>query len=384
MYNINYQPKDYKTIFEDYLRKAAANELIYGNEEYIQNILHGDGIENMLIMDLAIHSEILTETYQDLTRVHDSFNILTANGEELDRLLKPFIERHYSTHATVEICLEKDPNNKTEITIPQNTIIIPSKYPEITFKTLEDTIIPPETEKTLVDTICTHTGPEGNIPTDELDKLIPPIPGITRVYNPTNATGGRNTEDDTSYRLRGQAWTSINSQGTFMAFQNAIKSVASVEEYYIQRRWDGPGTTRIIINPPQNKILKEVTHAIGEVCAVDEEYTIVGAENKPININLNITINTSEGNLTGTLEKQETISKVKDAFKTYIEGNYNPLKGKVGGLRLGQDFIPSRAAAHLINTLPDIEDVHITHPTSIIKIDYYQKAICGEIQIEIQ
>lgn len=129
MYNINYQPKDYKTIFEDYLRKAAANELIYGNEEYIQNILHGDGIENMLIMDLAIHSEILTETYQDLTRVHDSFNILTANGEELDWLLKPFIERHYSTHATVKICLEKDPNNKTEITIPQNTIITPSKLP---------------------------------------------------------------------------------------------------------------------------------------------------------------------------------------------------------------------------------------------------------------
>ena len=73
----------------------------------------------------------------------------------------------------------------------------------------------------------------------------------------------------------------------------------------------------------------------------------------------------------------------ENAFKTYIEGDYNPLKGKVGGLRLGEDFIPSRAAAHIINTLPDVKDVHIIHPTSIIPIHYYQKAVPGEIHIEI-
>lgn len=384
MYSVNYQPKDYKTIFEDYIRKAAANKLIYGNEEYIQDILHGEGIENMLIMELAIHSEILTETYQDLTRVHDSFNIMTAQGEELDQLLKPFIERRYSTYATVEICLEKDPNNNTEITIPQGTSITSSQYPEITFKTLEDTKIPLETGKILVDTICTTMGPEGNIPTGELDTLTQPIPGISRVHNPTPAIGGRNTEDDNSYRLRGQSWTSINSQGTFMAFQNAIKGVAGVEDYYIQRRWDGPGTTRIIINPPQRKLLQDVNHAIETVCAVDEEYTIVGAENKPININLNINITKKDETLPGTLQKENTKQKVEKSLKNYIEGDYNPLKGKIGGLRLGEDFIPSRAAAHLINTLPDVKDVHIIHPTSIIKIDYYQKAVCGEIKIEIQ
>ena len=384
MYGVNYQPKDYNTIFEDYIRKAAANGLIYGDEGQINDILHGDGIENILIRELAIHSEILTETYQDLTRVHDSFNIMTAQGEELDQLLKPFIERHNSTHATAEICLQKDPNNKTEITIPRGTSITSSQYPEIIFETLEDIILPVDVEKVVVDATCTNPGPEGNIPTDELDKLIHPIHGIIQVHNPTAAIGGRNREDDTSYRLRGQSWTSINSQGTLMAFQNAIKSVASVEDYYIQRRWDGPGTTRIIINPPQTKVLEEVTHAIGDVCAVDEEYTIVGAENKPININLNITINTSEGNIIGTLGKQETISQVENAFKTYIEGDYNPVKGKVGGLRLGEDFIPSRAAAHIINTLPDVKDVHIIHPTSIIPIQYYQKAVPGEIHIEIQ
>lgn len=385
MHGVNYQPKDYKTIFEDYLRKASANRLIYGNEDYIQEILHSEGIENMLIMELAIHSEILTETYQDMTQVYNSFNIMTAQGEELDRLLKPFIERRYSTYATVEICLEKDPNNtQQEITIPQGTRITSQKYPEIIFNTLDDTTIPLETEKTLVEAICTNTGPEGNIPTDELNTLTPPIPGITRVYNPTQATGGRNTEDDNSYRLRGQSWTSINSQGTFMAFRNAIEDVASVEDYYIQRRWDGPGTTRIIINPPQYEVLEEVTYAIGVVSAVDEEYTIIGAENKPININLNITLSTEDESPTGTLEKDKTTREVEESLKNYIEGSYNPLKGKVGGLRLGEDFIPSRAAAHLINTLPKVKDVHIIYPTSLIKIDYYQKAIGGELKIEIQ
>ena len=335
-------------------------------------------------MELAIHSEILTETYKELTNIYNSHDIKTAQGKELDQLLKPFIERHHRTYATVEICFKKDQNNNEEINIPSGTRITSSQYPEIIFHTLDDTIIPLETNQTLVDAICTNTGPEGNIPRGELNILITPIPGITQVYNPTNAIGGRNNEDDTSYRLRGQSWTSINSQGTLMAFKNAIKSVAGVEDYYIQRRWDGPGTTRIIINPSQNRVLKDVTYAIGEVCAVDEEYTIVGAENKQININLNVTINTNEGNLTGTLEKEGTNIEVKKALQNYIEGSYNPSKGKIGGLRLGEDFIPSRAAAHLINTLPTIKDVHIIHPTSIIKIDYYQKAICGEVKIEIQ
>ena len=211
-------------------------------------------------MELAIHSEILTETYKELTNIYNSHDIKTAQGKELDQLLKPFIERHHRTYATVEICFKKDQNNNEEINIPSGTRITSSQYPEIIFHTLDDTIIPLETNQTLVDAICTNTGPEGNIPRGELNILITPIPGITQVYNPTNAIGGRNNEDDTSYRLRGQSWTSINSQGTLMAFKNAIKSVAGVEDYYIQRRWDGPGTTRIIINPSQNRVLKDVTY----------------------------------------------------------------------------------------------------------------------------
>jgi uncharacterized phage protein gp47/JayE len=384
MSSINYQPKDYNTIFEDYLRKAAANGLIYGDEEQIQEILHGEDIENVLIMELAIHSEILTETYKDLTNVYNSYNILKATGENLDRLLEPFISRRDSTHATVEICLQKDPNNKSEIQIPQGTQITSTQYPEIIFETIYDTKIPAETGKTHVDTRCTASGPQGKIPQGKLDKLTSPITGIIKVHNPTTAIGGRNQEDDNDYRLRGQAWTSINTQGTFMAFKNAIENVAGVENYYIQRQWDGPGTTRIIINPNTTQVIEAVKDTIEDVCAVDEEYTIVGAENKPIDINVNITINTTEGNLIGTLEKQETISQVKNAFKTYIEGSYNPATGKIGGLMLGEDFIPSRAAAHLINTLNTVKDVTITHPTHIIQIDYYQKAVPGEIHIEIQ
>jgi uncharacterized phage protein gp47/JayE len=384
MPNINYQPKDYNTIFEDYIRKAAANGLIYGDEGQIQEILHGENIENILIMELAIHSEILTETYKELTNIHNSYDLNKATGENLDRLLEPFISRLNSTHAIAEICLQKDKNSTQEVTIPLGTFITSTQYPEITFETMEDITIPAETEKVIIDARCTNPGPEGNIPSNKLNKLITPIAGIIEVTNPTAAMGGRNREDDNSYRLRGQAWTSINTQGTLMAFENAIKSVASVEDYYIQQRWDGPGTTRIIINPPQQKVLEDVNHALMDVCAVDEEYTVIGAENKEININVNITINTSEGNLIGTLQKQQTISQIENALKTYIEGDYNPSKGKIGGLRLGEDFIPSRAAAHLIHTLDTVKDVHITHPTTLINIDYYQKAVPGEIHIEIQ
>lgn len=382
MYGVNYKYKNYDDIFEDYLLKAAANNLISNDEEYIQDILHGKCIENIFIMDLAIHSEIIHEVYENLTNIHDSLDLNKAHGKNLDHLLEPFILRRNSTYATTKICLEKDINSPdSEIIIPASTKITSIKYPEIEFETLTKAVITTEATKILVESICTIPGPEGNIPAGELNKTTTIINGIKRVYNPESAIGGRNRENDNSYRLRGQAWTSINTQGTYSAFKNAIEEVPGVEDYYIQRKWDGPGTTRIIINPPQKEVLKSVNKAIKDVCAVDEEYTIIEAENKPINININVKIN-SKGNPPGILEKEETLQQIQKSLKTYIEGNYKPTKGKTGGLTMGEDFIPSRAAAHIINTLPHIKDVTITHPPTTINIDYYQKAICGEIHIE--
>lgn len=382
-YSINYQEKDYNAILEGYLRTAVDNGLLYGDEEIIQQILNGEGgIDNVLIMELAIHSEILSETYKDLTSIKDSFDLNKAKGEDLDRLLEPFISRRNSTYATTEICFQKETNHiNSQITIPSSTKITSKKYPEIIFETIEEAIIPPNTEKITLIARCTIPGPEGNIPPGELNTIINTINGITKAYNLNTAIGGRNQEDDNSYRLRGYLWTHINTQGTLMAFKNAIESVASVEDYYIQRQWDGPGTTKIIINPPLPPILETVANKIKNVCAADEEYTIIGAENKPLNIQINIAIKTQANTLTDTKEIQ---LKVKNAIKTYIEGKYKTNQGKVGGLKLGEDFIPSQATAHIINTLPIVRDVNIIYPHSIVSIDYYQKAVCGEIQIETQ
>lgn len=142
MYSVKYQEKSYNTLFENYLRKAAAKRLINGDEEYIQDILHGEGIENIFIMDLAIHSEILTEICNDITIVRDSYDIVKAKCENLNSLLEPFIERGESAHARVKITLKKDPNNPdSEIPIPSGTQITSTKYLEIEFKTISNTII---------------------------------------------------------------------------------------------------------------------------------------------------------------------------------------------------------------------------------------------------
>ena len=49
MTSINYQSKDYNTIFEDYLRKAAANGLIYCEEKEIQAVL--EKLQSLDIID---------------------------------------------------------------------------------------------------------------------------------------------------------------------------------------------------------------------------------------------------------------------------------------------------------------------------------------------
>jgi uncharacterized phage protein gp47/JayE len=384
MNGINYQPPTYKELFESYIRNAAANQLINDDPEYIQNLLVGKEIENILVMEFAIHAEILTETYHNLTKIYQSQNIDTAQGSDLDQLLYPYIPRRQETRAQTSIDFQKDTKHIEEIEIPRGTEITSTKYPEIIFQTIGTLTIPFDQSIGSVEAVCTTPGPYGNIPANKLNQLINPIEGITNVYNTYKATGGRHREDDTSYRLRGYEWTSINNHGTYPAIKNLLEELEIVENYHIQPLWDGPGTTQILIDPPTSETIKTVTKRLKEVKAVHEKYTIKGVDQKPINIDIHLQFDINYSILPlSDIEKENIKEDVKKVLQTYIEGGINSQGQKIKGLGLGTPFLPGRASAYILNEIPILQDIKITHPPSIVEIKTHQKASMGEIQCHL-
>ena len=380
MNGINYQPLSYKELFEEYIRKAAANQLINDDPEYIQSLLLDKEIENILVMEFAIHAEILSEIYTKITEIYQSQDIDTATGSDLDQLLSPYLKRRQESSAQTIIYFQKDTEHHEEIEIPMDTMINSTKYPEIIFTTTQTLTIPLKDNIGSVEAECTTPGPYGNIPPQELNHLINPINGITHVYNPYKATGGKNKEDDTSLRLRGYEWTSINTHGTYSAIKNLLESIETVDEYLIQPLWDGPGTTQILINPSHPEVLKTVETRLEEVKAVNEKYTIKGVDQKPINIDIKLKFDTQYPILPLSDNEKENIThEVKKALQTYIEGGINSQGQQIKGLSLGTSFLPSRAAAYILNEIPILQDIKITQPSSIVEINANQKARVGEI-----
>jgi hypothetical protein len=184
-------------------------------------------------------------------------------------------------------------------------------------------------------------------------------------------------EDDESYRKRGQYWKEIQTRGTKKAVEDAIENVRSVRNYYIEACWDGPGTTRIIIDPHNTKTLKKVKEAVLNVCSLDMDITFAYAKEKPITIDLKVNIELEPN----TIDKDRINTLIEEALKIFIEGNQQ-IEGIRGGLGLGKDFIPSQAVTYLINSVPGLVNVEIDSPISRVRIGPDEKAMLGELKID--
>lgn len=264
----------YEEIFENYLEKASANNLLNLAPEKTQSILKGEYLDNLIILEFAIHAEILTELYTELKNFKKQLNPEKAVGKELDKLLEPFITRIPAKNAHTELKLNWQTPLKEDLILTSEILITSSKNPEIIFTNIHPIILPKDETSTTFTAYNINTGPEGNINPNTLDTIEIPdkkYPKITLIQEKP-AYGGTTSEDDRLYRIRAGTWRFSNIQGTYDSVKTALDNITKLEKYKIEPCWDGPGTTRILIKP--YNIKKEVKEVLWSIKALDEEYTI--------------------------------------------------------------------------------------------------------------
>jgi uncharacterized phage protein gp47/JayE len=345
---------------------------------------NGKDIENIMIMEFAIHSQILQEAYQNLTAIQNSQNLNKATEKDLDNLLAPLLTRYPAMPALTQLIFSRSEPALYPIKIPQGTQIQSIKNPSVIFQTTKEAILLETKKSVTVPAQCTTTGPSGNIAAHQLKKFTQNITQIEYVDNPLPATGGTYAEDDEHFRIRGKNWKYINTKGTYQAIINTITSIPAIKDYYIEKMWDGPGTTKIIIDPPTDQLIETLKKALEETKTVDEEITLFKAETIPIDINLVVNISIDLPIPPTNKEKEETILLVQRYLNIYLDGGNNPDGSIQKDLGLGTDFIPSQAVAYLLTQLTQLKDAIITYPTHPITIDSHQKATTGQTNIKVE
>ena len=125
-----------------------------------------------------------------------------------------------------------------------------------------------------------------------------------------------------------------------------------------------------------------------EICGVmkrtfGDEFTLVGASDVDLNIYVSVNVDIDRFNPYSASEKDEIKSKVEQAINVYVNGGIRRNGEYHTGLLIGEDFIPHKLSVFLDKEVPEIKNIIVNQPTSVIEIKNEEKGSTKDITVEI-
>lgn len=382
-YSIAYSEKSYEDLFLLMLQYAYANGILSNSEDFLDYVSLEDDLENSLIIYFSVYAFILSETYVDLTRIYKSTNLWEASDTDLDIIGQMFLTRRQETYAVAEVTYSTATPNLVNVIIPKGSMVSSNTEDTLYFTTLEEVILPAGSLSINAGVQCTTSGPSGNLGPNTLTEIVGSIEGIEEVTNTLKATGGRDAESKVDYRNRLLNWKYILAKGTYNAVVDSIDEVSAVEGYYIERYWDGYGSTKIIIDPPTEVVLDLVKASLDTSKAVDEDFWVVGVESLNISVNMIVNVSLDSTIAISQTRLNEIEMLAESLVKIYIDGGNNLDGTKREALGIGNDFVPFRCGIYLSEQISEIKDITFISPSIPVTIESHEKAVCGSVNITV-
>ena len=342
---------------------------------------------------LRIAAWYIARVWEQLEKVYYSAFIHTANGVQLDRLVKYLgLSRFDKRRSRGEIKIEGEP----ETFIPEGTLF--STIDNIQFESSESLTLD-ETGEGIVEIISLEDGTESNVEANAINILVDTIPDVSEVYNEEPTLGGRNVETDDELRARYERSLASAGASTLSSIKSAILGVEGVIDVIMREN-----TSMEIENDIPPKSIAPVIYGgtdedvalaildtkaagiqswgITDVTVEDNfEYEHVIGITRPdvINIYADITISIDSEEFPASGEDD-----IKDNIISYIGGTE-----ETGGLGLGEDVIITKLISKVHKT-DGILDVDLKigtseNPTGTenISIDTLEVAATSEGFIEV-
>jgi len=349
---------------------------------YLTYFNENKDIENVIVLEGAVHSFILSNVYNDLTNIYQEQNFLTADMTGLINLGSMMFAPLPAYAAITEVIISVDDPATSNILIPYGSTFESNYDNTIIFATLNDTSIAEGQRSTRVGVQCLTPGPIGNVAAGELSVFGSGNYEADHVTNPLAATGGVNAETSVAYLARLQNWKYILQKGTYDAYLNALAAVPSAT-CTIVPFWNGKGTVEIIVDPPLGTVITLVANAISNVKAVDDDVTVVPVQTVPINISCIANISLNKAQLPTTVTEDQIAAQIKECIKTYIDGGKDLYGNYIKDLGAGVNWIPFKCSVYISEQIPVMDNIDFLFPISPVIINENQKATAGTITVEV-
>lgn len=373
---INIQFKSFEDIFLSLLTNLYNSGALSDDSKFLDYIQSDQDLESILIIEASVLAIEISESYDSMKKVYDSKSIKTAVGEDLDELGAMFFERESAEASVVPIEFEPETDVEFPIIVPED--FYASTDSGVSFRTVESAIINDSDSRVELKSECTEVGAIGNVLEGTIVNMEEELHGIASIINQSKAYGGKDEETDENYRKRLLNWKYSLEKGTSDAISNAILTVKEVDSYYLEPYWQGPGTGRVIIDPPFDEVINNVAEVVEDVKILNEDITVEGVNY--LNFTMEIVLNVlfvNELSLTDN-EKELLLQKIVNYILVYFNGGFN-LDGSTNkGLGLGVDFIPFELAYYVRSQVEELrslkiesltvdnEEIHINEDNSVI------------------
>mgnify|MGYP000885028136 CR=1 FL=1 len=365
-----------REILFDLITRAYEYGLLSDDTGFIERISRGESIENNLVLFLSAVADELARFYSDLEGLVNSLNVDLAVGDDLDRLAALVgLERLGATKSIVPVVFERMEGYNDDIFIPAGTGL--TTKTGVAYETLYEAAIPSGSLEARSYAISRDYGLGTRIGAGELNIIEDDVPGAT-VYNPEPSSGGNPPEDDASLRMRVKQWAFEHQKGTLTAYYRVLQATPGVNDFIIEPRWDGPGTVRIVVDPPDKAVLELVQDYVRDAMAADEDVKVVGVETETIDIECVVSVKIE------TFMWRETIAyNVEKDIRAFIDGGRTSRGDFIRGLGLGEDFSPFRLGSFLTEVHSELSDLEITYPAKKVNIPESKRAKAGQIKVTV-
>jgi uncharacterized phage protein gp47/JayE len=255
--------------------------------------------------------------------------------------------------------------------IPVNTRVSTNDPNPIFFQTIEEATV---TENGTVSVVVEAEtgGVIGNVPVGSISVLVDEIDGIEGVTNPQAFDNGINEESDESLLSRYfERVLTPSSSGNDADYIRWAKEVPGIGYVRVFRRWNGPGTVRVVVITDQKKspspqMIASVKENIEAKRPTLADVTVDGAREVSIDIDVKVTLNDQ-----ATVET--ALQQIKNSINDYLM-NVAFFEQIVRYAKIGEAILN---AGYVL----DYENLKINNGTSNIKLNDDEIAVLGRFTL---
>lgn len=245
------------------------------------------------------------------------------------------------------------------VTIPKGTRVTPDG--KIFFATTDVVDVPSGTTQVDITAECTTAGTIGNDwEPGQINRLVDPLPWVTKVENITTSSGGTDTEDDDSYRERiRKAPERYSVAGPYGAYDYWARTA---HQSIIDVSVSSPSPGQVEIRPlleggeiPSQEILDTVDAVCNDrnIRPLTDLVTVLAPT--VVNYDITLTYWIDESNSSIAASIQEAVNEAIDEYVTWQKS------------KLGRDVNPSKLTARIINAGAKRVEIIVPIYTAITK-----------------